>query len=178
MAVLKHRSVLKWLHWLTALLILWFFLVEPEDVDRLGALALATHAGMGVLLGLVTAFWTGMFLAKGLAGRPGPKLPGWAKRLHNPSHLALQYGVPIMVATGAATGLAAPYVIRAFGLLPISPGIGTKTLHGLLEDVHEIAFNLLLLVVIFHITFHLWRHFGLRDNALRIITPRALHRYL
>ena len=36
------------------------------------------------------------------------------------SHKALQYGLPIMVATGALTGLAAPFMIRAFGVLPLA----------------------------------------------------------
>jgi cytochrome b561 len=26
--------------------------------------------------------------------------------------------------------------------------------------------------------FHLWRHFLLKDNALRIMVPKVLHKYL
>lgn len=177
---MTRRTLLKWLHWLAAGLILYFFLVEPEEVRgaaQKGA-ALSTHAGMGVLLGIVTALWMGMFWSKGLAGRPGPKLPGWGKRFHSLSHKALQYGLPIMVATGALTGLAAPFMIRAFGVLPITPGTAPKGLHKLAEEVHEIAFNTLLVLIIAHIAFHLWRHFVLKDNALRIMVPRALHKYL
>ena len=104
----NRRNVLKWLHWLSFFLILWFFVIEPEDLDRLGGAALATHAGMGVLLALVTGIWFLMFLGKGLAGRPGPKLPGWAKRLHPLVHRVLYYGVPVMVLSGALAGFAAP----------------------------------------------------------------------
>jgi len=49
-------------------------------VDRLGAAALATHAGMGTLLALATTVWFSQYLQKGLTGRAGPKLPDWAKK--------------------------------------------------------------------------------------------------
>jgi len=173
-----RRSAIKWLHWLSFFIILWFFFVEPEDVERLGAGALATHAGMGIILAIVTAIWFSMFLRKGLTGRAGPKLPKWAKFLYPWGHKALYVGTPIMVLTGALAGFAAPYVIRAFGVLPINPGFGGQSLHGFFEDVHEIAFNALIAVIVVHVIFHLWRHFGLRDNALRIMTPRFLHRFL
>jgi cytochrome b561 len=93
-------------------------------------------------------------------------------------HRVLYYGVPVMVLSGALAGLAAPYVIRAFGVIPINPGFGSKTLHDLMQDLHEVAFNLLIAAIVVHAIFHLWRHFLLKDNALRIMVPKALHRYL
>ncbi|MDO6520538.1 cytochrome b/b6 domain-containing protein [Shimia thalassica] len=178
---MNRRSFLKWLHWLSAALILYFFLVEPED-DVQGALAkadaLSTHAGMGVLLALVTALWLGLYVRKGLAGRPGPKLPAWGKRFHELSHKVLQIGVPVMVASGAFAGLAGPFAIRAFDWFQITPGIGGKGLHNFAEEVHEIVFNGLLIVIVAHIIFHVGRHFLLKDNALRIMAPRVLHKYL
>lgn len=177
---MTRRAALKWLHWLSAGLILYFYLVEPEEVRGQAnkAEALSTHAGMGVLLALVTAIWLGMFLWKGLAGRPGPKLPNWGKRFHTLSHKVLQYGVPVMVATGAFSGLAAPFVIRAFGTVPINPGIGGKGLHKFAGEIHEVVFNALLFVIVAHVLFHVWRHFLLKDNALRIMAPKPLHKYL
>ncbi len=175
---MRYRQGLKWMHWLSAALILYFFLVEPDDLPADPGAALATHAGMGLLLGIVVALWTGMYLRKGLVGRAGPKLPGWAKRLHPLGHKALQWGLPVMVATGALAGLAAPFAIQAFGLLPITPGFGAKALHDMAEDLHEITFNILLVLIGFHALFHLWRHFGLKDNALRIMVPKPLHKYL
>jgi len=175
---MTRRSTVKWLHWASLGFLLYFFVVEPEDVQRLGAAALATHAGVGLLLGIVSVVWTVMFLSKGLLSRPGPKLPGWARQLHPLSHRALYFGLPATVATGALAGFAAPYVIRAFGVLPINPGWGTRGLHGVLEEIHEIAFDLMMIAVVLHAVFHLWRHFGLRDNALRIMVPKVLHKYL
>lgn len=175
---MNRRSVLKWMHWLSAGLILYFFLVEPDEVPTDPGAGLSTHAGMGLVLAIVVGIWTLIYLRKGLAGRPGPKLPGITKRLHPLSHRVLQWGMPIVVATGAIAGLAAPFAIRAFGWLQINPGIGTKTMHDLAQEVHEIAFDALIIVVVGHIGFHLWRHLWLKDNALRIMVPRILHKYL
>jgi len=176
--MISRRTAIKWLHWLSLFLILWFFLVEPEDVRDLGAAALATHAGMGVILALLTTAWFTMYLRKGLASRPGPKLPDWAKRAHPWLHRLLYWGTPVMVLSGALTGFAAPYVIRAFDLVPINPGIGSKTIQGLLKEVHEIAFNTLIVAIMAHVAFTLWRHFRLKDNVLRIMVPKLLHKYL
>jgi len=133
---------------------------------------------MGVLLAIVTAIWLLLYWRKGLAGRPGPKLPGWARRLHTLSHRALQFGLPVVVLTGAFAGLAAPFAIKAFGILQINPGVAPRGLHKLAEEVHEIAFDALLVLIVGHILFHLWRHFLIRDNALRIMVPKLLHKYL
>ena len=176
--MLNRRNLIKWLHWLSLGIIIYFFLIEPEGVRQMGAAALATHAGMGVILGLITALWVVLFLRKGLASRPGPKLPGWAKPLHGLGHRALYILLPFMVFTGAATGFAAPYVIQAFGLFPISPGLDAPAIHSAMEELHEITFNVLLIAIVAHAAFHLWRHYGLRDNALRIMMPKPLHRFL
>lgn len=176
--MVTRRTAIKWLHWLSSALILYFFLVEPEEVERLGGAALATHAGMGVILGLVVALWFGSYLQKGPLGRPGPKLPALGKKAHLWGHRALYWGLPIMVGTGAASGFAAPYVIRAFGLFPINPGFGGRTIHGFLEEIHEITFHALIVLILGHALFHIARHVFLKDNALRIMVPKALHRYL
>ncbi len=175
---MTRRSAIKWLHWLSFFLILYFFLVEPEESRTNPGGALSTHAGVGLALAVATAIWFAMFLRKGLAGRPGPKLPKWAKPLHAVNHRILQFGVPVLVATGALAGLAAPFAIRAFGYIPINPAAGSRGLHDLAEEIHEVVFDGLIIVIVLHALFHLWRHFLLKDNALRIMIPRALHRFL
>ncbi|MEO1490766.1 MAG: cytochrome b/b6 domain-containing protein [Pseudomonadota bacterium] len=91
----------------------------------------------------------------------------------------LHWLVPLTVLTGGMAGLAPDYPVMGFGIVPLNPaGWGTPGLHDLAEDVHEIAFNVTILLIFAHMAFHIWRHFGLRDNALRIIAPKALHRFL
>jgi len=133
---------------------------------------------MGVILALITGTWFAMFLSKGLATRAGPKLPGWAKWLHPRLHRALYCGVPFMVTTGALAGFAAPYVIYAFGVVPVCPGLGGKGLHELMQDFHELAFDLLIATILLHAAYNLWRHYWLKDYALRIMVQKWLHKYL
>ena len=83
-----------------------------------------------------------------------------------------------MVLTGGLAGLTAAFPVRAFGVIPLSPGWGSDTLHGIAEEIHEFAFDALTVLIIAHAGFHIWRHLRLKDNALRIMTPKALHRYL
>lgn len=175
---MSRRTAIKWLHWLSLGLLLYFFFVEPEESRTAPGQALSTHAGMGILLALVAGIWLVLFLRKGLAGRPGPKLPGWGKRFHPLGHKALQIGLVVVVASGALAGLVAPFAIHAFGLMPINPGIGGKALHDLATEIHEIIFDGMILLIVAHALFHIWRHVLLKDNALRIMVPKILHKYL
>ena len=178
---MTKRILVKWLHWIAFGLMLYFFFVEPEvsgSGDARGQM-LSTHAGMGMILGVVTLIWSVIYFRGGPLGRPGPKLPGWGKRMHRIVNSGLYWLVPLTVLTGGVAGLASDYPVVGFGIVPLNPaGWGTASLHDIAEEVHEIAFNTTILLIIVHIVFHVWRHFRLRDNALRIMLPKILHRYL
>ena len=180
---MKNRTLVKWLHWITFALMLYFLIDEPEvrGGAELAAKSdqLSIHAGMGMILGVVTLIWTVIYFRAGPLGRPGPKLSGWGKRIHRIVNSGLYWLLPSTVLTGAATGLTSTYPVLGFGVLPLNPtGWGNVDLNDLLEEVHELAFDATTLLIGLHIAFHLWRHIGLRDNALRIMAPKVLHRYL
>jgi len=124
-------------------MILYFFLVEPEENRADPGGALSTHAGVGLILAIAVLAWTVMYWRKGLASRAGPKLPGWAKRVHPMMHKGLYIGTPVMMLTGAAASLTAPFIVRAFDIVPLNTGGGGRTLHRFAQDIHEIAFNVL-----------------------------------
>ena len=177
------RTLVKWLHWLAFALMLYFFFQEPHVPDDADAARkadmLSTHAGMGMLLGLVTLVWSVIYFRNGPLGRPGPKLPGWGKRMHRIVNVGLYWLVPITVISGGAAGLASEYPVMGFGVIPLNPvGWGSVGLHDVMEEVHEIAFNVTVLMIFVHFGFHIWRHVRLKDNALRIMLPKVLHRYL
>lgn len=176
--MLSRRAALKWLHWLSFGLIIYFFFVEPDENRADPGGALSTHAGVGLVLAIVVLIWTVMYLRRGLASRPGPKLPALGKRLHPIMHKALYIGMPVMLATGAISGLAAPFLIRAFGTVPINLSGGSKSLHDIATEIHEIVFDGLIILIIAHAVFHIWRHVRLKDNALRIMVPRPFHKWL
>lgn len=186
-----RRWMLKWLHWPMAPLIVWFRVVEPDHVaDAAPAAAktaaLATHAGVGLLMALMVMIWVLGYWRDGPAGRPGPKLSSRARRIHTITHHALYWAMPAALLSGALAGLAAPFPVEAFGAIPLNfggwvgtaIGVGAVSVHDIAMEIHEIAFNLLTLIAIAHIAFHLWRHYLLRDGALRIMAPRMLHRWL
>lgn len=180
---MTNRSFLKWLHWLAFVLIVWFYFVDPDVPQKTGPPpplgALGVHAGVGLLLAVVALVWTVQNLRHGLIGRPGPKLPPWGRRVHRGLHFALVWLVPLTVLSGAAAGLASVRQIAAFGVVPINPsGWGTLPAHNLAKEIHDMTFSLTVTLILLHAAFHIWRHLRLKDNALRIMFPKALHRWL
>ncbi|WP_439508087.1 hypothetical protein [Yoonia sp.] len=101
------------------------------------------------------AVWLAMTAAKGMLGKPGPKLQGPLRMAYPWTHRGL-YGV-----------MAASVAINAAALL------GFASL--------DLAWNsllVLLMVGTFHGLFHFWRHNVLYDNALRMMLPRFMHKIL
>ncbi len=183
MNILNKRGILKFLHWATAAIILYFFIVEPDlpnnGTTTMMTAELSTHAGMGFLLSIIVVIWTLVFVRGGLVGKPGPKLPEWAKKIHPIMHKGLHFSLPFMLITGLTVGLTAPFQVLGFGLVPLNvPFIGGAVLNDLANEIHELSFNILILLIVLHSVFHLWRHFLLRDNALRLILPKSTHKLL
>lgn len=178
---MTRRTAVKWLHWISFGLIIYFFISEPHvrGTGDARAAQLSTHAGMGMILALITLIWSILYLSRGQLGRPGPKLPDWGKRVYRIVNTGLYWMLPVMVLSGALAGLVSDYPVAGFGSIPLNPtGWGTAGLHDLAEEIHAIVFNATLVLISVHALFHIWRHFRLRDNALRLMVPKMLHRYL
>ena len=117
-------------------------------------------------------------LRRGLASRPGPKLTGWMRRAHRWLHLTLIWGLFFVAVTGFLLGLTSPVLLKAGGFLPIAPPLDLRAANEIVGLVHIIEFYALGVVAAGHAGFHIWRHYRLRDNALRIMAPKKLHKYL
>lgn len=176
--ILSRRTCLKALHWTMVPLFAWFVLVQPADVARIGAWAVSLHSVMGLIFVTLALIWTGWLLWAGLASRPGPKLTGWARRVHRPMHLTLIWGMFGVALTGFLLGLTSFRLLFAGTIVPIAPPLGLPQANHWVGIVHAIEFYGLAAIAIGHAGFHTWRHLKLRDNALRIMMPRALHRWL
>lgn len=103
----------------------------------------------------MAAVWLVTMAAGGPLGRPGPKLTGELRALFLPFHLGL------------------------YAALAIAAGLNALALLGRVPDLA--AWNALLVLfflAMIHAVFHLWRHTALNDGALRMILPRAWHKYL
>ncbi|MEL6204070.1 MAG: cytochrome b/b6 domain-containing protein [Pseudomonadota bacterium] len=174
-----HRRVmLKWLHWTLVPLLIWFVLVTPDDVMRIGMWAFRVHSVLGLVFVLLTLYWTADTLRRGLAGRPGPKLKGVARWVHPWLHrslLLLMFGVAM---TGFLIGLTSHVLLWAGGIVPIAPPLSMPSANRWWGEVHVYEFYVLTGVVIAHAGFHTWRHLWLKDNVLRIMAPKRFHRFL
>ena len=93
-------------------------------------------------------------------------------------HKALIWGLFGVALTGFGLGLTASRQLWAGDLVPIAYPLGLPDLNDLVGTLHIVEFYALAAIAVVHAGFHIWRHVRLRDNALRIMAPKALHRYL
>ncbi len=104
---------------------------------------------------LTGAVWVGLAVVRGLLGRPGPKLTGAARAAYPWMHRGL------------------------YGVLAISVAANGAALMGWVDK--DAAWNSLLVLLAAgapHGLFHFWRHTALYDGALRLMSPRFMHRLL
>ena len=174
----QRRTLLKALHWGLVPFFVWFLLADPEALRRLGPGWFLLHSINGLVFVTLALVWTGWHLRAGLASRPGPKLPPLARALHPVLHRTLIWGLFTVALTGFGLGLTSAVLMRAGGFLPIAPPLDLPQAHRLVSVLHVVQFYALALLVAAHAGFHVWRHLALRDNALRIMAPRLLHRFL
>ena len=83
-----------------------------------------------------------------------------------------------MALTGFGLGLTASRQLWAGDIVPIAYPLNLPQWNDLIGHIHIIEFYTLAAIAILHAGFHIWRHVKLRDNALRIMAPKALHRFL
>ncbi|MEL6792189.1 MAG: cytochrome B [Pseudomonadota bacterium] len=175
-APMKRRTFAKIIHWLMLPLTIWFILMTPADVVPLGLFPL--HSNLALVFVSISLIWTAMHLRKGLMSRPGPKLPGWARWVHPVMHKTIIWGLFTVALTGFLLGLTSSVLLKAGGFLPIAPPMGWREMNDWVGTFHIIQFYILGGIIAFHGLFHIWRHFKLRDNALRIMAPKVFYRWL
>ena len=173
-----RRTVLKWTHALMIPLFIWFVLVTPDMVVPMGGHWFALHSNLALVFVSICLLWTVDVMQRGLASRPGPKLQGWARRIHRPLHLVIVWGLFLVALGGFLLGLTSMVQLKAGLWLPFAPPMGWRRANEIIGTLHIYQFYLLGVVIAGHAAFHIWRHFHLRDNVLRIMTPKALHRFL
>jgi cytochrome b561 len=173
-----RRAVLKWLHWGILPFFVWFLFADPDALRRAGPGWFRLHSVNGLIFVTLALIWTGEHLRRGLASRPGPKLPPAARALHPILHKTLIWGLFLVALGGFGLGLTSAVLLRAGEVIPIAPPLDLPRAHAIVSVLHVYQFYALGLIVLAHAAFHIWRHVGLRDNALRIMAPKALHRFL
>ncbi len=176
---LPHRRTgLKLLHAAMIPLMIWFTVIQPADVARFGVFWVDLHSVFGLIFVSLALIWSVDYFCRGLASRPGPKLPPWARMTHYWLHRVIIWGVFLVAVGGFFIGLTASRQLWAGDIVPIAVPLGLPKLNDLVGKFHEIEFYLLAIIIAGHAAFHIWRHYALRDNALRIMAPKSLHRFL
>jgi len=174
-----RRTALKWVHWMMVPLLIWFLFVTPAVVLKFGGqTAFRIHSQIALFFVTLCLLWTADYLRRGFASRPGPKLQPWGRALHWWLHRLLIWGLFGVALTGFLLGLTSAVLLKAGGWLPVAPPMDLERANDIIGRVHIVEFYILAAIAVIHATFHIWRHYGLRDNALRIMAPKALHRFL
>jgi cytochrome b561 len=101
------------------------------------------------------AIWVAMAMVRGMMCRPGPKLTGTMRAVYPWMHRGIYAVLAVTVALNA---------VALLGLMP--------------HDTGWVALLVLLSAGALHGLFHFWRHNVLFDGALRIMTPRFMHKIL
>ncbi|SIS82315.1 cytochrome b561 [Roseivivax lentus] len=177
-ALPARRTWLKALHGMMIPLFVWFMLVQPRDVVPLGPVAFQFHSILGLIFVTGAVLWSADYLRRGLAGRPGPKLSPRLRSFHGLLHKTLIWGMAFVAISGFLLGLTSHVLLKAGGVLPIAPPLGLPLPNKIIGWLHTYQFYALGVVAMVHAGFHTWRHVRLRDNALRIMAPKGLHRFL
>ena len=174
-----RRTWLRWLHLVMIPLTFWFMIATPDFVRRtLGPKGAAINSDLALIFVCLALAWTVHYFLHGLAGRPGPKLSPRLKRFHRVLHhtiLTMLFLVPV---TGFLLGLTASRLLKAGGWFPIAPPLHMERANEIIGIFHKVEFYALGGVIAVHAGFHVWRHVRLKDNALRIMAPKLLHRWL
>lgn len=173
-----RRTGLKLMHGAMIPLMIWFTVIQPADVSKFGPFWVDLHSVFGLIFVSLALIWSVDYWRRGLASRPGPKLPSWAKTIHKYLHRIIIWGVFLVAVGGFFIGLTASRQLWAGDIVPIAVPLNLPATHDLVGTFHTIEFYLLAVIILGHAGFHIWRHYWLRDNALRIMAPKALHKYL
>ncbi|WP_377507432.1 cytochrome B [Octadecabacter sp. R77987] len=178
-ALPRRRTWLKALHAVMIPLTFWFMIATPGFVrDTLGPGGALINSKIALVFVLLCLFWTFDYVRRGFASRPGPKLPPRARKIHKLLHRVIIWGLFLVPVGGFLLGLTSHRLLKAGGFWPIAPPMDWPTANEIIGKLHIIEFYTLGAIIVFHAGFHIWRHVKLRDNALRIMAPKFLHRFL
>jgi superoxide oxidase len=173
-----RRTRLKILHFVLFPLALWFTLLDAGDNLPMTAAVLRFTSTLALIFVIAATIMTFDAWINGMASRPGPKLPPWAKRVHWWMHRILLAMVAFVPLVGLAIGITASRQLWAGGIVPIGVPFSLPRLNFVLGEIHKWQFYALSALIAGHALFHIWRHVRLKDNALRIMAPKAWHRFL
>ena len=164
-------------HWISALLIvalgaLGLYMTELDSpVERIRFYAL--HKSLGItLLALVLLRLLWRFVQRARAPAPIAGVSPWMRRAAGTGHTLLYAMMIAMPLTGWLLNSASGYPLQWFGQFNL-PAIAGKDhgLHELAEELHELGFWILVVLVAGHVLAALYHHVFLGDGTLHRMLP-------
>lgn len=165
------------LHWLTAgLVIALWCLGETIDWFPRGSarvFARSVHVSLGAVLAgvLVVRMWWRTTAGARLPGVGGNAMQMLAKAIHIALYLCL---LAVVVAGVANVWVRGDNLFNLYKVAAYDPG--NKALRSTVEEYHELAANLLLVLAGLHAAAALVHHYVLKDDVLVRMMPRLTRR--
>jgi cytochrome b561 len=173
----RWGGVSQLLHWTIGALILVMAYLGltmtdlPNGPDKISTYALHKSIGLTILalvaLRLVWRLYAG-------SPAPVPGTPPWQARIAGLVHVAiyaLLFAIPL---SGWVLNSAAGFPLQWFGLINLPKIVATgRELRELAEDLHELMFWALVLLVVAHAGAAVWHHLFQRDATLARMLPRG-----
>lgn len=168
-------TVSKALHWLIVLLITVMAVIGLTMEDIAGSAdkrtVYALHKSLGITILALVAL---RLLWRLYAGTPTPVpgTPAWQHRIAGLTHFAIYVLMFALPLSGWVLNSASGFPLQWFGLFNL-PHIVERShdLHELAEDVHELLFWALMLLVALHAAAAFYHHLFVGDDTLRRMLP-------
>jgi cytochrome b561 len=171
----RWGGVSQLLHWTIGALILVMAYLGltmtdlPNGPDKIRTYALHKSIGLTILalvaLRLIWRLYAG-------TPKPVPGTPPWQARIAGLVHVAiyaLLFAIPL---SGWVLNSAAGFPLQWFGLVNLPKIVATsRDLHALAEQLHELMFWALVLLVVTHAAAAIWHHLFQRDATLGRMLP-------
>lgn len=165
----------KTLHWVVVLLILnqWLIIQWTHSLPKGPALisALAWHKSFGItilLLAVVRLLWRWMNPVPDLSGETRP----WERALARISHLLLYGLIFALPLSGWMMSSARSFPVSWFGWLQLPDLVSPDPqLYKTLRELHEVLFDVLVVVAALHVAGALKHHFIDRNAVLKRMLP-------
>ena len=158
------------LHWIVVVGIIasWIVAEAAEDEERGGLLGLHRSIGLTIFaLAVVRVGWR--FFDPRPAWPAG--MAGWERSLARLTHALLYVLLFAIPLTGWLLSSAEGDPVSWFGLFELRP-VSVAADDDVLEDLHEVLFNVLVATAALHTLAALKHHFVNRDGVLRSMLPR------
>jgi cytochrome b561 len=170
----EFGSLAKWLHWLVAIgiFVILYLGLEQAGMER-GPEKLGMRVIHGSIALIVLLLMTIRLVWRVMNETPAhPEgMPGWQRASATFVHWAIYVAVFVQLISGPITVTTGDSNVSFFGLFEFSlPVEKSREAHHFWEEVHEVSWKIVALLVVIHILGALYNHFVAKNDVLRRIS--------